>query len=307
MDTIKISQFIKQEAKSLGFSFCGISKAGYLSKEKEQLEKWLKDNNHGTMSYMERNIEKRVDPRLLVDNAKSVISFLLNYYPSSENTIKNGLKISRYAYGTDYHYVIKEKLNDMVQTLKDKYGSNSRVFVDSAPVMDKVWAQRSGLGWIGKNTCLINKKQGSYFFIAEIVTDLELEYDISEKNHCGECRKCIDACPTGAIVSPYIIDSRKCISYLTIENKDEISEEFEGKLENWIFGCDICQEVCPWNKFAKPHNEPMFELNKEILSFKEEDWVNLEEKTFNRLLKKMPVQRTGINNLKRNINYIMKT
>ncbi len=235
-------------------------KPGFLEEEAPRLEQWLKKGMHGEMQYMENHFDKRLDPRLLVDGAQSVISLGLNYFTGKEQTDPLSPKISMYAYGTDYHLVIKEKLKQLLQVINEKIGEvNGRAFVDSAPVLDKAWAKKAGQGWIGKNTNLIGKKIGSFFFLAELIVDLELEYDIEPTaDHCGTCTNCIDACPTEAIVGPYVVDGSRCISYLTIELKNEIPQQFKGKMDNWIFGCDVCQDVCPWNKFSVLHNEPAF-------------------------------------------------
>lgn len=297
------TKFIKTEAKRFGFDFCGISKAEFLSEEAPRLEKWLKENKHGQMKYMENYFDKRLDPGLLVNGAKSVISLLYNYYPEKKQP-ENVPKISKYAYGKDYHEIIKEKLHEFLLTLKEKIGNiNGRAFVDSAPVLDKAWAAKSGLGWIGKNSNLINKEQGSFFFIAELIIDVELEYDGPLKDYCGTCTRCIDACPTGAIVEPYIVDGSKCISYLTIELKEEIPNEFKDKMAGWAFGCDVCQDVCPWNSFSKPHNEPLFS-NDKLLSFSEAEWHDMTEETFNVIFKHSAVKRTKYKGLKRNLLFI---
>ncbi len=243
----KYKQLIKSKAAELGFFHCGFSKADFLEEEAPRLESWLKQNFHGKMSYMENHFDKRLDPRLLVEGSNTVISLLLNYFPSEMQKDAEAPKISKYAYGEDYHFVIKDKLQELIQFMQDEIGEvNGRAFVDSAPVMDKVWAKKAGLGWIGKNTNLIRPKEGSFFFIAELITDLQIEPDGPMKDYCGTCTRCIDACPTEAIVQPYLVDGSKCISYLTIELKDEIlPKEFAGKMENWMFGCDVCQDVCP--------------------------------------------------------------
>ncbi len=298
------TQFIKKEAKRLGFDFCGISKAGFLEEEAPRLEKWLKESMHGQMKYMENYFDKRLNPKLLVDDAKSVISLLYNYYPS-EQQIERAPKISKYSFGEDYHEVIKTKLNEFLQSIKIKIGNiNGRAFVDSAPVMDKVWAAKGGLGWVGKNSNLINKQQGSFFFIAELIIDVELVYDGPLKDYCGTCTRCIDACPTDAIVSPYTIDGSKCISYLTIELKESIPTEFKSKMDNWIFGCDVCQDVCPWNRFSKEHQEPLFKSQNGLLNYTENDWQELTEVTFNLIFKKSAIKRTKFKGLKRNIAFI---
>jgi epoxyqueuosine reductase len=300
----KYSQLIKTEAKRLGFLSCGISKAGFLEEEAPRLENWLHQNRHGEMHYMENHFDKRLNPTLLVDGAKSVISLLLNYYPSEfQNT--NSYKISKYAYGQDYHIVIKEKLIELLDTIQSQIGEVSgRAFVDSAPVLDKAWAAKSGLGWIGKNSNLLTQQVGSFYFIAELIVDLELEYDHAITDHCGTCTACIDACPTEAIVAPYIVDGSKCISYFTIELKEKIPTDMLGKMDDWMFGCDVCQDVCPWNKFSKAHNEPLFNTNPEILSFTKKDWEEITTEVFQKVFKNSAVKRTKIEGLKRNINFL---
>ena len=302
------TQMVKTEAKRLGFDYVGISKATFLEEEAPRLENWLNQNMHGQMAYMANHFDKRLDPRLLVDGAKSVISLLLNYYPAKENQLESDLKISKYAYGEDYHFVIKDKLKIFLETLNEQIGEiGGRVFVDSAPVMDKVWAKKSGIGWIGKNSNLINKQQGSFFFIAELIIDLELEYDGPVKDYCGTCTKCIDACPTDAIVNPYVVDGSKCISYFTIELKEQIPQEVKGKFENWVFGCDICQDVCPWNRFSKPHQTPLFNANDNLKSLKEKkDWLEITEEVFSKTFSKSAVKRTKLAGLKRNIDVLLK-
>ena len=306
MDKIKITQKIKNKAFDLGFSFVGISKADFLEKEARQLETWLKNNFHGKMSYMENYFDKRTDPRLLIDNAKSVITVLQNYYTEQKQTDSNAPKISKYALGKDYHIIIREKLNQLYDFILEEVGEvAARGFVDSAPVMDKAWAEKSGLGWIGKHTNLINKEQGSYFFIGELIIDLELETDGPIKDFCGTCTKCIDACPTDAIVQPYLVDGSKCISYLTIELKDELMpKEFKGKMDNWMFGCDICQEVCPWNRFSIQHSEPWFNANPKVLKMKKNEWEELSEELFQDFFKKTALKRTKYKGLKRNIKFL---
>ncbi len=294
---------IKTEAKRLGFLSCGISKAGFLETEAPRLEKWLNQNMHGEMRYMENHFDKRLDPTKLVEGSKSVISLLLNYYPA-ENQNPESYKISKYAYGTDYHFVIKDKLKQLLQFIQEEIGEvHGRAFVDSAPVLDKAWAAKSGLGWIGKNSNLLTQQVGSFYFIAELIVDIELDYDAPVTDHCGTCTACIDACPTQAIVEPYVVDGSKCISYFTIELKNEIPGEFKGKLDDWIFGCDVCQDVCPWNRFSKPHQEPLFNPDPELLNFSKKDWEEITEDVFHKIFKKSPVKRTKWEGLKRNIAF----
>jgi epoxyqueuosine reductase len=296
---------IKSTAKELGFLSCGISKADFLEEEASRLEQWLKAGKHGNMVYMENHFDKRLDPRLLVPGGKSVVSILLNYY-TEEQQAKGAPKISKYAYGKDYHLVIKDKLKQLFQKIQEEIGEvNGRVFVDSAPVMDKAWAVRSGLGWMGKNTNLINQKVGSFFFIAELIIDLELEYDTPVTDHCGTCTACIDACPTEAL-TPYNIDASKCISYLTIELKDQIPNEFQNKMDNWAFGCDVCQDVCPWNRFSKTHNEPLFDPKPELMDYNQKDWEELTETTFETIFKNSAVKRTRYQGLKRNLSFLKR-
>ncbi len=305
--TAKYSQFIKTEALRLGFLSCGISKVEFLEKEAPRLEKWLSENRNGKMQYMENHFDKRLNPALLVDGAKSVVSLLLNYYPS-EIQNPESFKISKYAYGQDYHHVIKEKLKELLYSIQENIGEvGGRVFVDSAPVLDKAWAQKSGLGWVGKNTNLISKKVGSFFFVAELIIDLELEYDNPTlTDHCGSCTRCIDACPTEAIIAPYVVDGSKCISYFTIELKENIPQEVKGKFDDWVFGCDVCQDVCPWNRFSAPHSESLFSPKEEILSFSKQDWIDLTEETFSKVFQKSAVKRTKLEGFKRNIEFVSK-
>lgn len=299
------SSFIKSTAAELGFSFCGISKAEFLADEAPRLEEWLKRGYQGKMSYLENHFDKRLDPCLLVPNAKSVISLIYNYYPKKDLAKTNEFKIAKYAYGEDYHFVIKEKLNEFINLIKKKIGDvNGRAFVDSAPVMERSWAKRSGLGWIGKNSLLLNRSMGSFFFLAELIIDLELEYDGPIKDYCGSCTACMDACPTEAIPEPYVVDGSKCISYFTIELKEEIPNDVKGKFEHWIFGCDICQDVCPWNSFSKPHNEPRFDLGVEFSSMKKQDWIEITEEVFQRVFKKSAMKRTKLDGLRRNIRFL---
>lgn len=294
---------IKAESKRLGFLSCGISKAGFLEEEAPRLETWLNQNMQGQMSYMENHFDKRLNPTLLVDGAKSVISLLLNYYPA-ELQNQDAYKVSKYAYGQDYHYVIKEKLNELLHFIQTEIGEVSgRAFVDSAPVLDKVWAAKSGLGWMGKNSNLITQKIGSFYFIAELIVDLDLAYDTSTTDHCGSCTACIDSCPTEAIVAPYVVDGSKCISYFTIELKDNLPQDMKGKFDDWIFGCDVCQDVCPWNRFSKPHNEPLLRATPEILSYSKSDWEEITNDTFQKVFKNSALKRTKYEGLLRNINF----
>lgn len=296
---------VKQIAQKLGFDFCGISKAGFLETEAPILEKWLNQSKHGKMDYMANYFDKRLDPTKLVPSAKSVISLLLNYYPEKEIGVDSDYKISKYTYNIDYHIVIKEKLFQFLNEIKIQIGEvDGRVFVDSAPVMDKVWAKKSGLGWIGKHSNLINREIGSFFFIAELIVDLELNADGPITDFCGTCTRCIDACPTDAISEPYVVDGSKCISYLTIELKDNIPAEFLGKMENWIFGCDICQDVCPWNRFSKPTQIEQFKPLENLTNMKTTDWQELTEETFKQLFSKSAIKRTKHEGLKRNISFI---
>ncbi|MFC2136541.1 tRNA epoxyqueuosine(34) reductase QueG [Bacteroidota bacterium] len=302
---IEFTNQLKNEAKQLGFGACGISKASYLKKDEVHLQKWLDNDYNGSMKYMENNFEKRVDPRKLVEGAKSIISVLLNYYPS-EKQRQGAPKISKYAFGKDYHIVIKNKLNQLFQFIKSSNQQiNGRVFIDSAPVLEKAWAANAGLGWIGKHSILINKEYGSFVFISELIIDLELEYDKPINDYCGECTKCIDACPTNAIVAPKIIDTRKCIASKTIEDKGEIDIGLKGKFNNWIYGCDICQDVCPWNeKNVKPTKEEQFKAKTEILNYTKKDWQNLNEEKFNNIFKDSAILRTGYKSIKRNLEFI---
>jgi len=300
----KYTQLIKTEAKRLGFLSCGISKAQFLEEEAPRLEKWLNKNMHGQMSYMQNHFDKRLDPTKLVEDSKSVVSLLLNYYPEQTQT-EDSYKLSKYAYGTDYHFVIKDKLKQLLAFINEEIGEvYGRAFVDSAPVLDKAWAAKSGLGWIGKHSNLLSQKTGSFYFIAELIIDLELDYDNPTTDHCGTCTACIDACPTQAIVEPYVVDGSKCISYFTIELKDELPSNMKDKFDDWMFGCDVCQDVCPWNRFSKPHNEPLFNPHPELLSMTKNDWQDITKDVFNKLFKKSAVKRTKFSGLQRNINFL---
>lgn len=297
---------LRQEAYRLGFSFMGVSKAERLDKEARWLEEWLNRGYHGRMHYMENHFEMRVDPRQLVPGAKSVITLLYNYYPEKGQEDPDAPKIAKYAYGKDYHFVLKHKLKELLYWMQEHIGDiNGRVFVDSAPVMEREWAQRSGVGWQGKNTLIIHPKAGSYFFLAMLIVDCALETDGPIKDYCGTCTRCIDACPTEAI-SPqgYLLDASKCISYLTIELKEAIPEKFSGKMDNWMFGCDVCQEVCPWNRFAQPHSEPEFEPHPELLKKTKKEWEELTEETFREVFRQSAVKRTKWEGLKRNIQFL---
>jgi len=298
------SHRIKQWAHDLGFMFCGISKARRLDEEANHLEKWLNSGFQGEMQYLERHFDLRLDPRQLVPGAQSVISLALNYFPAGKQK-PDAPQIARYAYGRDYHKVLKRKLKALFEQMCLEFGEiQGRFFTDSAPVMERKWAELSGIGWIGKNGLLLNKKAGSYFFLAEIICDLELESDNPVKDHCGSCTACIDACPTQAILPNKTLNASRCISYLTIELKDAIPASFRGKMENWAFGCDICQEVCPWNRFSKPHNEPDFQPHPELHSMDAQDWEDITEEVFERVLGKTAVKRTGFNGLKRNLAFL---
>ena len=299
------STFIKEEAKALGFLSCGIAKAGFLEEEAPRLEQWLRQGRHGEMHYMENHFDKRLDPTKLVPGAKSVVSLLLNYHSPEKQSDPTAPKISTYAFGQDYHKVIKDKLYLLLARIRDRIGEvDGRVFVDSAPVMDKAWAAKAGLGWVGKNTNLIAKQVGSFFFIAEMILDLELAYDLPVADHCGSCTACIDACPTQALTAPYQIDGSKCISYATIELKNAIPDHFKGKMDGWMFGCDVCQTVCPWNRFSTPHNETAFAPKAELLELKKQDWEELTEETFKRVFQKSAVKRTKYSGLTRNIRFL---
>lgn len=299
------ADMIKEEAKNLGFLSCGISAAGFLEDEAPKLEQWLNEKRQGEMTYMEGHFDKRLDPRLLVSGAKSVVSLLFNYYTPETQKDSTAPKLSRYAYGKDYHFVIKDKLKILLERIREKIGDvDGRVFVDSAPVMDKAWAARAGLGWVGKNTNLIAKQSGSFFFIAEMILDLELAYDLPVADHCGSCTACIDACPTAALTAPYQIDGSKCISYATIELKSSIPDDFKGKMDGWMFGCDVCQTVCPWNRFAQPHKENEFSPAEGLLEMTKRDWEELTEETFKKVFSKSAVKRTKYNGLIRNIKFL---
>lgn len=305
----KNAAVIKRLAKDLGFDFCGIAKAEFLEEEAPKLEAWLSQNHHGKMAYMANHFEKRLDPTLLVEGAKTVVSLAYNYYPAEALPHEaEDYKIAKYAYGKDYHFVIKDKLKLFLEALKEQLGDiGGRAFVDSAPVMERQWAKKAGIGWTGKNSLLLNRKQGSFFFLAELIIDLEAAPDLpATQDYCGTCTRCIDACPTDAIIQPGVVDGSRCISYFTIELKDELPASLKGKFENWIFGCDICQDVCPWNRFSKPHSEPQFEPHPELKQMQKEDWEEITAETFARVFQKSAVKRTKLEGLKRNIRFVQE-
>ena len=306
MNKKKLKQQIQAEAFRLGFAFMGVAKAEFMNKEAQQLEEWLSRGYHGEMSYMANHFEKRVDPTLLVPGAKTVISLLYNYHNPIKQQDENAPKLSQYAYGKDYHFVIKDKLKSLFSFIRENAGQiEGRVFTDSAPVLERQWAKRAGMGWNGKHTLLIHPKAGSYFFLAELISDLDLPADSPMKDYCGTCTRCIDACPTEAIDKEgYLVDGSKCISYLTIELRDAIPTSFQDKMDNWMFGCDICQQVCPWNRFAQKHNEPDFEPHEDLLALKKEDWEELTIETFRTVFKKSAVKRTKFSGLERNIKFV---
>tara|TARA_B100000508_G_scaffold140976_1_gene144753 strand:- start:43240 stop:44181 length:942 start_codon:yes stop_codon:yes gene_type:complete len=299
---------IKAKAKELGFLFCGISKAEKLDREASDLEKFLNQNRHGEMAWLENHFDLRIDPTKLFPGAKSIVSVALNYYPEEVQKDNGAPRISKYAYGKDYHFVIKDKLRQLLSYVQDEIGEVAgRAFVDSAPIMDKTWAKKSGLGWIGKHTNLIHPKEGSFFFLGELVLDLKLDYDGPIKDYCGTCTKCIDACPTDALTAPYEIDGSKCISYYTIELKEDLPNELAGQFQNWMFGCDICQDVCPWNRFSKPHNEEWFEPHPQLLEMRQSNWNEITQELFNELFRKSAVKRTKYSGLVRNIKFLNQT
>ncbi len=302
----QVKESIQKEAYRLGFSYVGVARAAFMEKEAQRLEDWLNRGQHGKMSYMANHFDKRVDPRKLVPGAKSVISLLYNYHNPATQTDPNAPKISQYAYGKDYHFVIKDKLKQLFQFVNDEIGAiEGRVFVDSAPVMERDWARRAGNGWMGKHTLLIHPRAGSYFFLAELISDLDLPADAPMKDYCGTCTRCIDACPTEAIAEDgYELDATKCISYLTIELRESIPTGFSGQMDNWMFGCDVCQQVCPWNRFATPHNDPNFEPHPDLLQMQKEDWEELTEEVFRKVFKKSAVKRTKYSGLTRNITFL---
>ncbi|UCS94794.1 tRNA epoxyqueuosine(34) reductase QueG [Echinicola marina] len=305
----KNAAIIKHLAKDLGFEYCGIAKAEFLEEEAPKLEAWLNRNYHGEMGYMANHFDKRLDPRQLVEGAQTVVSLIYNYYPEEKLPEESEhYKIAKYAYGKDYHFVIKDKLKTFLERLKESIGNiEGRAFVDSAPVMERQWAQKSGLGWQGKNSLLLNRKMGSFFFLAELIIDLEASPDAPiTKDFCGSCTRCIDACPTDAIVQAGVVDGSKCISYFTIELKDELPSSMKGKFENWMFGCDICQDVCPWNRFSKPHQEKEFLPHPELQEMTNKDWEEITQETFSKVFQKSAVKRTKLKGLQRNIQFLKK-
>lgn len=302
----KYAGIIKAQAKKLGFDFCGIAKAEFLEEEAPKLENWLNQHYHGELAYMANHFDKRLDPTKLVEGAKTVVSLLYNYYPSERLPERpEDYKLAKYAYGQDYHFVIKDKLKLLLAYLQEEIGDfGGRAFVDSAPVMERQWAQKSGLGWLGKNSLLLNREMGSFFFLAELIIDLEVMPDTPMvKDYCGTCTKCIDACPTDAIVAPGVVNGSQCISYLTIELKDQIPQDFKGKMDNWVFGCDICQDVCPWNRFSSAHKEPLFKPHPYLKQMTKKDWEEITAETFNKVFKKSALKRTKYNGLLRNIKF----
>jgi epoxyqueuosine reductase len=306
MNATFTTHLLRKEALRLGFSFVGIARAGFMEEEARRLEQWLNKGMHGQMAWMENHFDKRVDPRKLMDGAKSVVTLLFNYYPENHQSDPSAPKIARYAYGEDYHFVLKRKLKSLLHIIRESVGDfQGRCFVDSAPVLERDWARRAGIGWVGKNTLLIHPRAGSWFFLAELILDVELLYDQPMRDYCGTCTRCIDACPTQAIAPQgYIVDGSKCISYFTIELKEAIPEDYRDKFENWMFGCDICQEVCPWNRFAVPHEEPAFLPHPDLLDMTQREWIELSEDVFQKVFRHSAVKRTKYAGLKRNITFL---
>lgn len=301
----KYTKLIKDKAQACGFRSCGISRAEFLEEDAPRLERYLKRNMNGQMAWLENYFDKRLDPRLLVQGSKSVISFSYNYYPRKVLNQNDNYKIAKYAYGKDYHFVMKDILKDFVQELTEEIGEfGFRIFTDSAPVLEKAWARKSGIGWIGKNALLLTKGQGSFHFLAEIICDLDLIPDLPTTDHCGTCRKCIDACPTGALEEDRVINASKCISYATIELRDKIPDSFKGKMEDWIFGCDICQDICPWNKFSTPHKNPLFDPNEKVQGFHKKDWEEITREIYTEVFRKSAVKRTKFEGLTRNVKFV---
>lgn len=306
MNVAQHTRLIREEAHRLGFAFVGFARAERMDEEAIRLEAWLQQGFHGQMDYMENYFEQRVDPRLLVDGARSVVSLVYNYYPEKKQVDPQAPQLAKYAYGEDYHFVLKSKLSALLEFIQTEIGEvNGRCFVDSAPVLERDWARRAGTGWVGKNTLLIHPKAGSFFFLAELILDLELQYDGPIKDYCGTCTRCIDACPTDAIAPQgYLMDGSKCISYLTIELREALPESFRGKMDNWMFGCDICQDVCPWNRFSQPHQEPAFEPQPDLLDMTKADWEDLTEEVFQKVFRRSAVKRAKYGGLRRNIEFL---
>ena len=301
----RYTHVIKEQAYRLGFDFCGVARAEFLEEEAPRLEAWLQQGQHGAMRYLENHFDKRLDPTKLVEGAKSVVTLLYNYYPAKDLAQDGTYKMAKYAYGEDYHFVIKRKLRELLACVEEDIGEvHGRAFVDSAPVMERTWAERSGTGWIGKNSLLLTKQQGSFFFLAELIIDLELAYDGPVPDHCGTCTRCLDACPTEAITEPYVVDASKCISYFTIELRDAIPESMQGKFADWIFGCDICQDVCPWNRHAQPHREPAFTPHPDLSTMTQDDWHEITKDVFDEVFRKSAVKRTKFDGLQRNIKFV---
>lgn len=306
MNVAQHTRLIREEAHRLGFAFVGFARAERMDEEAIRLEAWLQQGFHGQMGYMENYFEQRVDPRLLVDGARSVVSLVYNYYPEKKQVDPQAPQLAKYAYGEDYHFVLKSKLRALLEFIQTEIGEvNGRCFVDSAPILERDWARRAGTGWVGKNTLLIHPKAGSFFFLAELILDLELQYDGPIKDYCGTCTRCIDACPTDAIAPQgYLMDGSKCISYLTIELREALPESFRGKMDNWMFGCDICQDVCPWNRFSQPHQEPAFEPQPDLLDMTKADWEDLTEEVFQKVFRRSAVKRAKYGGLRRNIEFL---
>jgi epoxyqueuosine reductase len=299
------SALIRNKAHELGFIACGVAHAGPLEEEAPRLEQWLREGHHGEMAYMADHFDLRVDPRKLVPGARSVISLAYNYFTEPQQQDPNAPKLSTYAYGRDYHKVVRKRLKPLMAFIQERFGDVAlRAFVDSGPVMEKAWAQRAGVGWVGKHTNVLRRDSGSFFFLCEIITDLELGPDPPATDHCGTCRRCIDACPTGAIIKPYVVDGSKCISYFTIELKGAMPQAAVGELDGWAFGCDVCQQVCPWNRFSRPHSEPEFRPKAEVMGLSKDEWHHMTEVVFDRLFEGSAVKRTKYGGLKRNLRAI---
>ncbi len=306
MDKTAITRSIKERARALGFAYCGIARAELLDSEAPRLERWLRLGKHGKMSYMEKHFDERLDPRKLVAGAKSVVCLMYNYYTDSEPSDPTAPKIAKYARGKDYHWVLRKRARRLLEEIRQEVGAVAgEVFVDSGPVLEKAWAARAGLGWIGKNTLLLGPECGSFSFLVELIVDLELEYDRPIQEQCAGCRRCLDACPTGALAEPWILDARRCISYFTIEYQGELPTALRGKFNNWMFGCDICQDVCPWNRRSQPHEEPLFDASRELLAMTRADWLALSRPQYNQLFKDTAVMRPRYQGLRRNIRFLL--